>query len=261
VKIIKELFLFIELTKLMKKPIKILIVEDEIILAYGMKEVLENMGYAVVGIAIKESKAVALFKEKRPDVVLMDVLLKKGSKNGIETAKNILKIQKVPIIFITGSAEDEELMEQAQLVEPDAILNKPFSKVNVKNAISLALTKFETQVLEQEKPQKKEELYIWLEEGKGRNVKIYYKDILWIQSQRNDLTIYVKNSKKCYKNQSLKKFKEENLYEDFVQCQKSYIINVKHVDEFSNSDLSINEARIPIGQTYRKEVHEYLKQI
>lgn len=250
----------------MTRNLKILVVEDEKIIAEDVKYSLEEeMGHEVTAIADRSSKAIASFNSNPPDLVLMDINIK-GDFNGIYTAKFLLDIRKVPIIFFSSLVGDREIIRQVLLVEPDYILSKPFNKVDTENAIKLVMLHFDKKKMTEEMlkqvlvapKEEKQEPYVWLEEGKGKNVKVYYKDILWIQSQRNDLTIAVNNSKKYYKSQSLKKFKEENLYENFVQCQRSYIINLKYVEAFSSQDLTIDNENIPMGTKYRKDVLDRL---
>ena len=113
---------------------KVLIVEDERILAIGMKRKLESAGYTVTGIASSGEEAIANTKETIPDLVLMDIVLK-GCMDGIETAGHIINLYNVPIIYITAYA-DEKIMERAMITEPYGYLLKPFNlselKANIK---------------------------------------------------------------------------------------------------------------------------------
>lgn len=106
----------------MKKP-KILIVEDEAIVALELKLTLEFRGYEIVGIASKADEAVAMALTADPDIILMDVFLK-GRHGGIDAAARIRKQRPVPIVYMTGNTHlrsDERLRE----TEPAAVLSKP----------------------------------------------------------------------------------------------------------------------------------------
>jgi two-component system, response regulator PdtaR len=94
---------------------EVLIVEDERILAIGMKRKLERAGYTVTGIASCGEEAIANTKETSPDLVLMDIVLK-GDMDGIETAGHIINRYNIPIIYITAYA-DEEILERAMITE------------------------------------------------------------------------------------------------------------------------------------------------
>ena len=86
--------------------IKILIVEDEIITAKALKQRLENMNHSVVGIVGNGEDAIQKAGETSPDIILMDIVLK-GNMDGIETAKKIMNIYNIPIIYLTSYYDDE----------------------------------------------------------------------------------------------------------------------------------------------------------
>ena len=88
----------------MNSKYKILIVEDEILVATDIQESLESLGYAVVGIADTGLKAIKAVANELPDLILMDINLK-GEMTGIEAAKLISKDNDVPIIYLTANAD------------------------------------------------------------------------------------------------------------------------------------------------------------
>lgn len=118
---------------------KILIVEDEIIIAIDLKIRLEDLGYYVPGIAVNGRDAIKKTGEKNPDIILMDILLN-GDKDGIQVAQQIHNQYNVPIIYLTGSQNDG-LIEKAGITEPYGYINKPFDNTEIENAIQLAVSK------------------------------------------------------------------------------------------------------------------------
>jgi CheY-like chemotaxis protein len=118
---------------------KILIVEDEYIIAENMQVLLEGWGYAVVGIEATGLKAIEKIKETMPDIVLMDIKIK-GEMDGIETANTIRKLFSIPIIYLT-SYSDTKILERAQLTEPYGYLIKPYNERELKATIKMALYK------------------------------------------------------------------------------------------------------------------------
>jgi two-component system, response regulator PdtaR len=118
---------------------KILIVEDEIIIAIDLKIRLENLGYYVPGIAVNGKDAIKKTAEKNPDIVLMDILLD-GEKDGIEVAQQIRNKYNIPIIYLTGS-QNNSTLERAKNTEPYGYINKPFDNIEIENAIQLAVSK------------------------------------------------------------------------------------------------------------------------
>jgi CheY-like chemotaxis protein len=105
------------------KPLRILIVEDEVIIAMGIQMELEMAGYEVCQIVATGEQAVACVASHHPDLVLMDNRLA-GKMDGIEAARIILARHPLPIIFMTGYTA-QEIMERAQELNPLGILTKP----------------------------------------------------------------------------------------------------------------------------------------
>lgn len=105
--------------------IRVLLVEDEVIIAMEIEMELKSLGMNVVGKAISYDGAIEIAKNKSPNVVLMDVNLR-GKKNGIDTAKDILAIHHIPIIFISAYT-DEETENRMKEVPGSYFLPKPFT--------------------------------------------------------------------------------------------------------------------------------------
>jgi PAS domain S-box-containing protein len=119
-----------------KRP-TVLIVDDEIIIARELEARLKGMGYDVAGIASSGAEAIRLAAETRPSLVLMDIVLK-GDLDGIEAANEIVRHERVPIIFVTAYA-DEATLARAKVVEPFGYIVKPFSERELNANIEMAL--------------------------------------------------------------------------------------------------------------------------
>ncbi len=115
----------------------ILIVEDEGILAMELKDKLEKLGYSVPATASTGAEAVEFATKHRPDLILMDIVLK-GDMDGIETANKIRSNLKVPIIYLTAYADDETV-KRAKITEPFGYLVKPYNDKELQIAIEMAL--------------------------------------------------------------------------------------------------------------------------
>lgn len=121
---------------------KILIVEDELIIAENIKRDLLMMGYAVTAVVTSGEAALRQVSQNVPNLVLMDIKLK-GELDGIEAAREIRKKNDIPIIFLTAFT-DEKNIRQARLTEPYAYLFKPVELRDLKSNIELALYKHHT---------------------------------------------------------------------------------------------------------------------
>jgi two-component system, response regulator PdtaR len=119
--------------------IKILLVEDDDIIAKVADWRLKNLGYEVVGRATSGAEAMELVVKNRPDLVLMDINIK-GEIDGIETAKMIKKGFSIPVVYVT-SHSDGPTLDRARATQPDGFIVKPFEDNDLRIAIELALKK------------------------------------------------------------------------------------------------------------------------
>jgi CheY-like chemotaxis protein len=119
------------------KPVSILIVEDEALVASYIVEVLGESGFRVAGIAASATEALSLAAEARPSLALVDIRLT-GPIDGIELACQLRQRFAVPAIFLTGLI-DTETTERARAAQPLGFLAKPFLPSQVFNIIQRAL--------------------------------------------------------------------------------------------------------------------------
>jgi len=118
---------------------KVLIVEDEAIISLDIKRLLSTAGYGVAAVAATSEQAIRLVESSAPDLVLMDIHLK-GPVDGIETALQIRKQFKLPVVFVTAHA-DKNSLERARQSEPFGYIVKPISALSLTSTIEMALHK------------------------------------------------------------------------------------------------------------------------
>lgn len=118
---------------------KILIVEDESLVALEIESALKKSNYETCAIVENAQKAIELVKECKPDVVLMDIYLE-GEINGIKACKKIKKIYKTPVIFLTAYS-DSKTMNEALDCMPDGYLIKPFRRAELFASIQMVINK------------------------------------------------------------------------------------------------------------------------
>jgi len=119
--------------------IKILIVEDEAIVAKDLENILRSLGYEICGVASTGEAAVRLAEAGRPDLVLMDIVLQ-GEMDGIEAAGKIWERLSVPVIYITAYA-DKVTLSRAKVTEPFGYIIKPFNERDLQTVIEMAFYK------------------------------------------------------------------------------------------------------------------------
>jgi len=127
---------------------QILIVEDERIVAEDLKRCLEKLGYTVPGVVSFGEEAIREAEGKRPDLVLMDIMLN-GDLDGIEAAEQIRTRLNIPIIYLTAYA-DKNTLERAKATEPFGYILKPFEERELHIVIEMSLYKHQAE-MEREK--------------------------------------------------------------------------------------------------------------
>lgn len=117
--------------------VRILVVEDEAILARDLRETLRDLGYGVVGLASSASEAVEMAREHAPDLVLSDIRMP-GDENGIDAAGTITDELDIPVVFLTAYA-DRDTLRRVTRTEPYGYILKPFDTRELEAAVELAL--------------------------------------------------------------------------------------------------------------------------
>jgi signal transduction histidine kinase len=133
---------------------KLLVVEDEEIVAFDIENTLKDLGYEVPAVVGSKQEAIAAAAKIRPDLVLMDIMLK-GSMDGIDAAREIRNRFNIPVVYLTAYA-DISTLQQAKITEPFGYILKPFEEKELQTAIEIALSRHQAeesmrQALEKEK--------------------------------------------------------------------------------------------------------------
>lgn len=126
---------------------KILIVEDEFIVANDLRLMLEKAGYTIVGIASGVVQARKLIESKQPDWILIDIILK-GALTGIDLARELLT-QHIPFLFISANT-NQEILEAAKTTNPYGFLVKPFREKDLLVMLDIAFFRHEMETKQQQ---------------------------------------------------------------------------------------------------------------
>jgi two-component system response regulator LytT len=208
---------------------KILIVEDQVLTANHIKNILNDNNWHQIEIAYKINQAIELLETFVPDIVLLDINVE-GKNSGIEWAKKY--VTEAKIIFITGQTELETL-QLALSTNPISYLTKPVKKIDLVAAITL----FSINI----KP-----TYIVVKDGYDE-VKINVDDILFIKSDANYIDIQLENKKFTIR-KSLDSFLKEVQSDKFIKVHRSYIINQVKITKKTSTFLYIEDFEIPLSR-------------
>jgi len=117
-------------------PIRVLIVEDEVIIAMEIQLRLESAGFLVCGLVASGEKAILAAREKSPDVILMDITLR-GPMDGLEAAERIRAERGIPVIFLTAT-ENDAVLRRIREFSPIRHIPKPFDESDLIVAVRTA---------------------------------------------------------------------------------------------------------------------------
>ena len=247
----------------MAKP-KILIVEDESIVAKDIQNSLKNLGYNVPTIVASGEKAIKEVEDNKPDLVLMDIILK-GDMDGIEAANIIRENFNIPVIFLTANADDKTV-SKARIAEPYGYVIKPFREKELQTTIEMALYKHE-KVAEMKKERDyyysivenndvKDSIFV---RSEYRLNKIRFEDIYYIEALKDYVIIHsTENSFTTHT--TMKDILAIMPPKDFVRVHRSYIVRLDKIFSIKYPDLVIEDKKIvlPIGGLYKKELYSRL---
>jgi DNA-binding LytR/AlgR family response regulator len=245
-----------------ESTIKILIVEDEMIIAANTSLQLSNLGYEVSGIVSRGEDALLHIKENLPDIVLLDIQLK-GELDGIETAHQMQKDYNIPIIYLTSNVDDAHF-ERAKRTNPAAFISKPFKKLDLQHAIELTANRIIEDEIKGSKFKVRDNKFVLSDRifvrHNDRIVKIIIADILYIEADRNYCRIHSKG-KIFLLVATLKDVEKKLPKEYFIRVHRSYIINLSQIDEVAAKHLIISRKAIPLSKSLRSNLLTRLQTI
>jgi len=246
----------------MGEAIKILIVEEDMVIGANISLQLTKLGYETSGIVPGGEEALLHIKQNQPDIILMDIQLK-GTLDGIETAKEMQKEFNIPIIYLTTNTNDVHI-NKAKATNPVTFITKPFKKKDLKHAIELASTKIKTNGTAIATSTDIESTLVLNDRIFVRNhermIKIFIKDILYIIAERNYTRIFSKDKEHLLV-MTLKDLDKKLPIEHFLRIHRSYIINLSQVDEVAGTHVVIANKAIPLSKSLRGNLLNRLQTI
>ncbi len=234
---------------------RVLIVEDEIIIAEDIREMLEKSGYEVAGLTGEVDEARRLLHATQPDVVLLDITLGQAQL-GLELAREIAEKHQLPFIFCTSHG-DKSTIKKATQLHPHGYLIKPFDQKDLYSSIEIALANFSSNLksFDPDDPEVvtsdmiiKDSLFI--KEG-DLFVKVKIDDITWLSPEGNYTTIYDRQGRKYVVRMPLKDLYNFLPAEKFFRTHRSYMVNMDYVDAINNASVYIGTTKIPLGKNFR----------
>lgn len=218
----------------------VLIVEDEILIAYTIAKYLKQQSYNVVGIAISYNDAVKILSTNEVSIVLIDIKLS-GEKTGIDLAHVINEKFHLPFIYLTAQL-DQFFIKLAKETNPKGYLAKPIQKESLYTTL---------EIIQHNSDRNSE--YRIIKSGTLFE-KIFLDEILYIQAEHIYLNIFLENrTKPLLVRQSISNILITLDSSFIIQTHRAFLVNIKKVDKWNPNTIEIGSHSIPISRTQKKQ--------
>jgi DNA-binding LytR/AlgR family response regulator len=234
-------------------PTRILIVEDDMIIAANISLQLSKLGYEVTGIETKAAEAIHHALETKPDLILMDIQLR-GESTGIEAAHAIQEILDIPIIYLTAN-EDDATFQKAKDTHPFAFISKPFSNQNLERTIALVEKRIKgnsKKIAEESIFQEGQEDRIFIR-NQNKLIKVMLDDILYVEAERNYCKITTTQQAFLIVS-PLNKLCEKMDQKRFVRIHRSFMVNFSKLEAVAETHVELKGKILPIGKQFKEDL-------
>jgi two-component system, LytTR family, response regulator LytT len=226
-----------------------LIVEDEVLIAESIVEILAGAGYRHMRIVSTVEQAVNEIELFRPDMVLTDINLGE-EKTGIDLGHILSKIYKIPFIYVT-SHFSPEILNKALHTKPNSYIIKPFKNEDLLVAIELALFNSNNKY-----PESLITEGLLVKEGHAM-VNLAYDNITWLEAKDEKTLVNVSNGKHRAILLTLSEFEARLQRKRFIRIHPSLLVNCSYVSEIRTDALLVNGSELPIEKSYQSRVASF----
>jgi|694.fasta_scaffold37927_3 DNA-binding LytR/AlgR family response regulator len=218
---------------------KLLIVEDELLIAEMLKEMLQDLGYSIAGIAKNYAQAIALLQSHSDiDLCFLDINLQ-AEQSGFDVASFINEQSHIPFVFLTSYSDRKTIAEAANF-KPQSYLLKPFTETDLFATLEIIKARKSGQITNQA---------VTIKDGTS-TVKIPLQEIKYLKSE--NIYVEVKTNAKTYLvRNSLSRFLEELSLDALVRVHRTYAVNMYHVKAISGDSLLVGDEKIPLSRMHR----------
>lgn len=223
---------------------KILIVEDEVLIAEDIKDALLSFGVQQVELAHSKQDAFNLIDSFKPHLTLLDIRME-GNTDGLDIAKDLKQKNGTPFVFIT-SHSDVDMIKEIIKTNPAGYITKPFKKSDLFASVNLALNSILTKTTT-----------IKIKDGNEYHM-VNVSDILYVKSDGNYVELYLENKRRLTSRTKLESVQQELNNSNFIKVGKSYIVNAAKVESYNSKELVIKGTTIPISRNYFESFEEQL---
>lgn len=244
----------------MGKQMKILIVEDEMLLAADLSMHMENLGYEVKEMLPSGQEALDYLEDNEIDLMLVDIRLE-GGLDGVAMVQQMQKTMQIPVIYLTSNTDDLTF-NRAKETDPHAFLSKPFNKLDLQRAIELTIERINKGGEVSEASEGPLVPYVLTDslfvKSKDSMVKVVIQDLLYIEAERSYCRIYAKG-KEFLLSMPLKEMEDKLPPPHFLRVHRSFIVNLAHIEEVASAHVLVAGKTVPLTKDRRVELMKRLQ--
>ena len=225
------------------EPARILVVEDEALIADRIERYLARGGYEVVGAAADFDEAAEIFRARRPDLVLLDIRLA-GARSGVALGHWLrAEAPGTPFVYVT-SQFDARWLELACATYPDGYLTKPIREATLLATVGVSLARAGS-------PDATAAETIVLREGSERWV-VPLREIAYVRADHVYVEYHLVRGRILHVRSTLREAAAALPPADFAAVHRSYVVNVAHVGGWGGKWVEVGGARLPVSRSRRE---------
>ncbi len=236
--------------------LKVLIVEDDLMISESLKDILEMLDHEVVGIAANADDAIELCNKYSPQLALLDIQIG-GDIDGVDLAEIINDQFDIPFIFTTAFA-DNTTVARARERGPFGYLVKPYGVKDINAAIEVAMGTYE-RLKTAEKSSGMSKIIdnsIFLKVD-AKLIKVKIEDILFVEA-KGDYALFKTPNKGYIVHSTMKKVQERLEAFNFQKVHRSFVVNLSKIVDIEESNLLIEDKVIPISRANKEALMKRL---
>lgn len=230
---------------------KILVVEDELVIADQLALMLEECGYEVAEICSSAEEAIAVIQQSKPDILLLDIHLK-GEMDGVDLAQLVNAKFHIPFFFISSDTQVKTIARLKQ-TEPLGFIFKPFKKEDIMVNLEIALHQFSGTRNEANE----NSFFI---KDKHTLVKVDYNEIIYAEAMDNYCLLYTEHNKFILPS-TLKSVEDKLSGRGFFRAHRSYLINESRITSILPKAVLLGKKEIPLSESARVILMEKIRHL
>lgn len=233
--------------------VRILIVEDEPLIAEDLRAHLEELGYELCAVCDNALDAMAEVVARKPDLLLLDINMGDGP-DGVQLAEKVRAKHATPFIFVT-SHSDKATLERVKPLRPAGFIIKPFDENDLRTQIELALARYANDVEASAAPTEAQRHDFVIADSifireKGRLVKVAIDDIHYAEADDNYVTLFTP-ARKFVITSTLAAVEEKLKSPNHLRIHRSYLVDTRRITAMEEGYVRIGTQSLPVGKTHR----------